>query len=47
MVAKKQCQRQQRHTGGILNPGLAMVAIGIRNLIRRRRKRDGSGIIPL
>ena len=44
MVAKKQCQQRQRHTGGgILNPGLAMVAIGIHNLIRRRRKRDGSG----
>ena len=43
-MAKK--QQQQRHTGGILNP---MVAIGIRNLIkrRRRRKRNGSGIIPL
>ena len=41
-------KKQQRHTGGILNP---MVAIGIRNLIkRRRRKRNGSGppqkIIP-
>ena len=39
-MAKK--QRQQRHAGEILNP---MVAIGIRNLIkrRRRRKRNGSG----
>ena len=43
-------KKQQGHTGGILNP---MVAIGIRNLIkrrRRRRKRNGSGplrnIIP-
>ena len=43
-MAKKQ---QQWHTaGGILDP---MVAIRIHNLIkrRRRRKRDGSGIIPL
>ena len=41
-MAKKQ---RQWHTGGILNP---MVAVGIRNLIRRRRRRKrGSGIIPL
>ena len=41
-MAKKQ---RQWHTGRILNP---MVAIGIRNLIkRRRRKRDGSGLITL
>ena len=40
-MAKKQ---QQQHTaGGILNP---MVSIGIRNLIKRRRKR-GRGIVPL
>ena len=38
-MAKKQ---QQWHTGGILNP---MVSIGIRNLIRRRRRKHGSGII--
>ena len=50
-MAKKQRQRRQirqRHTGGRLNPGLAMVAIGIRNLVRDYgRRKHGSGIIPL
>ena len=39
MAKKQRRQIRQRHTGGILNPvELAMVAIGIHNLIRQRRK---------